>query len=100
MLLVNTSTWVAHALIGASYEGRAASSADLVAEAGSGEWRPRGACGFSLGLEATMFVPAGQAAGCGWCHGRCEGFLASIAKTSPGTSEEEPDGEDSLWSSS
>ena len=37
--------WVAHALVAASYEGRAASSADLVAEAGSGEWRPRGATG-------------------------------------------------------
>ena len=45
MLLVNTSMWVAHALVAASYEGRAASSADLVAEAGSGEWRPRGATG-------------------------------------------------------
>ena len=54
-------------------------SADMVAEAMGGAWQPRGACGFSPGPEATMFVPAGQAAGCGRCHGRCGGFLATLA---------------------
>ena len=79
ILLVNTSTWVAHALVAASFTDRAATSADMVAEAGRGAWQPRGACGFSPGPEATMFVPAGQAAGCGRCHGRCGGFLATLA---------------------